>query len=208
MGEPAIGSYDHDEDLIAATAADGATRARAYRHPGTAVVLGRGSKAGRELDLEACLADRVPLLRRRGGGCAVLLDSGNLVVSVALAAGGIGDNLRHFAHLSSWLAAGLEALGIGGVRQAGISDLALDGRKVGGACIYRARGLLFYSATLLVSPDLERMERYLRHPPREPDYRRGRRHRDFVAPLPLPPGLDIDGLADGLGLLPAPTVMT
>ena len=27
------------------------------------------------------------------------------------------------------------------------------------------------------------MERYLQHPPREPDYRRGRSHRDFMGDL-------------------------
>jgi hypothetical protein len=27
------------------------------------------------------------------------------------------------------------------------------------------------------------MERYLAHPPREPGYRRGRRHRDFVGSI-------------------------
>ena len=146
----------------------------------------------------------MPILRRRGGGCAVLLDPGNVVVSAALAARGIGDNLRHFARLSRWLIDGLDRLGIHGLRQAGISDLAVGQRKVGGACIYRSRGLLFYTASLLVAPDLERMERYLRHPPREPDYRAGRRHRDFVGALPLPVGTDADWLAGKLGRLGPP----
>jgi lipoate-protein ligase A len=69
------------------------------------------------------------------------------------------------------------------VHQAGISDLARDDRKVGGACIYRSRGLLYYSATVLVDPDITRITRYLAHPPREPDYRRGRAHADFVLGL-------------------------
>ena len=34
--------------------------------------------------IEAVLDDGVPVLRRRGGGCAVLLDPGNLVVAAAL----------------------------------------------------------------------------------------------------------------------------
>jgi len=182
--ELAIGSYDRDEDLITATAADGSPRRRVYRSTKTAVVLGRGSKPALELHLESCEADGVPVLRRRGGGCAVVLDPGNVVVAVALAVEGIGDNLKHFERLSSWVIAGLGRLGIDGVYRDGISDLVLNDHKVGGACIYRSRGLLFYSVSLLVEPDLALMERYLKHPPREPDYRRGRGHRSFVAALP------------------------
>ena len=56
-----------------------------------------------------------------------------------------------------------------------------SGRDHGsGSCIYRTRGLLYYSTTLLLDPDLELVERYLPHPPREPEYRRGRPHRDFM----------------------------
>jgi lipoate-protein ligase A len=178
-----IGSYDRDEDLIAATLADGEPRLRVYPHPGTAVVLGRGSKPGVELEVPACVADGVPVLRRRGGGCAVVLDPGNVIVSVTLPVAGIGDNHRHFERISDWLVAGLGRRGVQGLRRDGISDLARGDRKVGGACIYRARGLLFYTASLLVSPEVALMERYLRHPPREPGYRRGRGHADFVDAL-------------------------
>jgi len=186
-----IAAYDRDEDLLEGTRRDGQPRLRVYRYPEPAVVLGSGSRPEQELHLEPCIEDRVPLLRRRGGGCSVVLDPGNLVTSVAMAVEGIGDNLRHFRSLGAWLIGGLERLGLQGVRQDGISDLVLADRKVGGACIYRSRGLLFYSATLLVDPDLERIERYLKHPPREPDYRRGRPHRDFVGRLAVADGEEL-----------------
>jgi len=189
-----IGAYARDEDLVAATLADGQARHRLYRHPDVAVVLGSGSKPERELHLQACEADGVQLLRRRGGGCAVVLDPGNLVLSAALAVQGIGDNRRHFRRLGDWLVDGLQRLGLS-VQQGGISDLVLDGRKVGGSCIYRTRGLLFYSTTLLLDPDVDRMERYLQHPPREPDYRQGRTHREFVGRLPVG---EVDGFRDDL----------
>ena len=73
-------------------------------------------------------------------------------------------------------------------RQRGVSDLVIGAagardRKIGGACIYRTRGLLYYSTTLLVGPDLDLVERYLPHPPREPEYREGRGHREFMGSL-------------------------
>ena len=178
-----IGSYDHDESLLEATREDGQSHVRVYRHPGTAVVLGRGSDPERELDLTACLADQVPLTRRRGGGCAVVLDPGNLIVSVTLPLPGLTGISRAYDDLTRWMIDGLELAGVKDVERAGTSDLSLEGKKVGGSCIYRAPGLLFYSTTLLVDPDLELVERYLRHPPREPEYRRGRSHREFMLSL-------------------------
>ena len=183
MTIPAIEAYAEDDELVEATRLDGQPRLRVYRLPRPTVVLGRGSKPELELELEACLADGVPLQRRRGGGCSVVVDPGNVIVSVALAVAGIGGSLQHFDRITRWIAGALAAAGIDGVHREGVSDLALGERKVGGACIYRARNLLYYSATLLVEPDVGLMERYLRRPPREPAYRRGRGHADFVASL-------------------------
>lgn len=40
--------------------------------------------------------------------------------------------------------------------------------------------MVFYHAVLNVSETPEFIGRYLKHPSREPDYRSGRRHEDFV----------------------------
>jgi lipoate-protein ligase A len=147
------------------------------------VVLGRGSRPEAEVHLELVEEDGCPLYRRRGGGCSVVLDPGNVIVAAAFAVQGIGQTPAYFRRLNQWLIAGLAALGVQGLSQDGISDLVMGDRKVGGTCMYRPRGVLLYSASLLVSPQLQLLERYLAHPPREPAYRRGRRHLDFVRPL-------------------------
>jgi lipoate-protein ligase A len=175
--------YTYDDDLIEATARDAQTRVRVYRVTDTVVVLGSGSRSDSELNLGACREDGVPILRRRGGGCAVVLDPGNVIVSVT--AGGLpfGHHRRHFDLLTGWLIAGLDRTGFNGIRQAGICDLVIGDRKVGGACLHRHRDRLYYSASLLYDADITRLARYLAHPPREPDYRRGRPHASFVMPL-------------------------
>lgn len=178
-----IPPYALEDDLLDGLDADGEPHTRVYTLPQPVVVLGRGSKPAVELHLDACLADGVPLLRRRGGGCAVVLDPGNVIVATARPAAGIGGNQAHFDRLTDWLVEALAALGHPGVRKRGISDLALGDRKVGGSCIYRRKGALLFSASLLVHPDLDAVERYLAHPPREPDYRRGRGHREFIGRL-------------------------
>lgn len=178
-----IGTYDRDDDLLAAARTTGAAQIVVYSHPGIAVVVGRGGDADRETRPAVIAADGVPLLRRRGGGCAVVLDPGNLVVACALPWPGIGAITSAFAQMSQRVAAALAACGVAGVVQAGVSDLALNDRKLGGACIWRTRGLLYYSTTLLVDPRWDLIDRYLPHPPREPAYRRGRAHRAFLTSL-------------------------
>lgn len=188
--------WDRDDDLVAAVQADGSARVRLWRPDRPHIVLGRGSDADRELNLDAVRADGVPVCRRRGGGCAVVLDPGNLVVSLGAPAPGIGDNPRWFRRITDWLTQALAACGHPGLRQEGVSDLAQGDRKVGGSALYRAKGLLYYSTTILVAPDVAAMERWLAHPPREPEWRRGRTHRDFVGPLA--PRTTADALAAAL----------
>src|SRR5262249_36514773 len=70
--------------------------------------------------------------------------------------------------------------------RAGISDLALGGRKFSGNAQQRKRGHLLHHGTLLYAFDVGRIARYLRLPPRQPEYRAGRSHRDFLRNLTLP----------------------
>lgn len=179
----AVQDFDWDEDLLDSVRREGSPRARVCCPSQVSVVLGRGSDPEIEVDVEAVRADGVPLLRRRGGGCSVVLDTGNVVVSCVLPLSGLGGTSRAFRVLSDWLIDGLMHAGVASVRPEGTSDLAVGTRKVGGACIYRTQGLLYYSATLLFIPDVNLVERYLRHPPREPGYRSGRSHSEFLGSL-------------------------
>ncbi len=178
-----IRAYTHDDDLVDAVRADGRGRARVYRPAELAVVLGRGSDPDRELHLAACRADRVPIYRRNGGGCAVVIDPGNLVLVAAVPLPGLDRVRESMQRCTEWTLALLARCGIAGVERRGTSDLAIGERKIGGASLHRASGLVTYGTTLLVEPDLECVARYLKHPPREPAYRRGRRHLEFMGSL-------------------------
>jgi lipoate-protein ligase A len=167
-----------------------------YPFEQTAIVAGRGSDLEQEVNLSQARMDGIPIFRRLGGGCSVFLDPGNLIVSIAFPAKGFGGIQTLFNQSSQWLIQGFQNMGITGLYQDGISDLVLENKKIGGSCFYRTKGFAYYSAAILVKPDLDLMARYLPHPPREPEYRKGRSHKEFLSGLDaFWPGITVEMLA-------------
>jgi lipoate-protein ligase A len=152
-------------------------------------VLGSSSRVVEEVDLAGCAAAGATIVRRPSGGLTVLLGPGCLVWSVITPhpAAMPPLDVLHATTLEP-LAAALRAAGRP-VERRGTSDLALvtDGRerKVSGNALRVRRAAVLYHGTLLDAFDLGLIDRVLRHPPREPGYRAGRPHGEFVANLAL-----------------------
>lgn len=198
MNGLSCGRFDWDDAFLAGAEAAGRPALRVYRPAETVVVLGAGSRPEREVNLPAAARAAVPVVRRPGGGCAVLLDPGNVIVSVALPLAAAPGIRSTFGRVSGWMIAALARLGLPGVEVAGVSDLTLEGRKIGGSCLHRGR-LAYFSGTLLVGGRIGLMEELLPHPPREPEYRQGRPHREFLLNLAdLRPALTPAALECGL----------
>lgn len=158
------------------------------------LVLGYSQTPEKEIDLEAAEAHGVPVYKRRGGGGAVYLDAGCVCVALRLRKRpdwGIRD---YFAAGNGFLSAALEGeLGLRTVAR-GISDLAVETpmgeRKISGSSLHLPRECAVYLASVLVSVPMARIDRYLRHPSREPDYRERRPHGDFLANVSGLPGMN------------------
>jgi len=153
-----------------------------YEPQEISVVLGRGSKE-EEIKIDVCRQDGIALWRRRGGGGAVVLTPGMLIITVLLREDGKACPFDWLHALGKEWCHVLGNLGIKGASVKGYGDVCLGDRKILGASIYNRRDVLLYQASLLVNCPLEFIPRYLNHPPREPDYRRGRAHLDFVTSL-------------------------
>ena len=160
---------------------------RLWEWPSPAVVLGAGGRLADDVDEAACRADGVPVLRRSSGGGTVLLGGGCLLYTLVLdgeRAAELAGIRSSYAYILSRVAAAFPELG--GVEQAGTSDLTAAGRKFSGNAQQRKRRFLLHHGTLLYAFDLSRVGRYLLPPPRQPEYRAGRDHAAFLRNLDLP----------------------
>ena len=78
---------------------------------------------------------------------------------------------------------GLGEMGVTGLGSKGISDITIGNRKILGSSMRKVSNKLVYHAVLNIAEDPALFSRYLLHPRREPDYRAGRTHNEFVTSL-------------------------
>ena len=171
-----------DETLLSAALAKGRSLFRLWWGDRPTAVLGRSEDAQRALDLEACRRLGVQVVRRPTGGGAVLQDEGVLDYSLVVPAPGVLDPQAVFRIGAAVVVGALTRLGVSG-QQRGVSDVAVGDRKISGSAqAWTRRGFLLHG-TILCHLDIDLVAACLRHPAREPDYRRGRSHRDFLTSL-------------------------
>ncbi len=155
------------------------------------LVLGQSNKADISLYTERVLTDQIPVLKRPSGGESVILTPKTLVISVRLIAEKLENPQVSFRKINNAIIKALTGLGIANLGYRGISDICIGEKKILGSSIYRKKNLVFYHAVLNISEDIELIGKYLRHPSREPAYRMGRDHKEFVTHL-LEQGYTID----------------
>lgn len=152
------------------------------------VVVGRSSRATEEVHLDVCQQHGIPVLRRSSGGAAIVTGPGCLMYAVVLSyrqhpALRMIDEAHRF--VLGKLVSALQPL-LPAVEFRGTSDLTVDQWKFSGNSVRCKRECFLYHGTLLYDFPLELIGTCLAMPPREPDYRQGRKHAAFVANLPVP----------------------
>jgi lipoate-protein ligase A len=162
---------------------------RLWESPDLAVIVGRSSRLDVEVDRLACRRLGAPVFRRVSGGAAVVIGPGCLMYAVVLdLAHPLRQPLRSVDQVHRYvlgkLAAAVQSL-LPMTTAQGICDLTLGEHKFSGNSLRMKRQWVLYHGTLLYNFPLERIGQLLRMPPRTPDYRRGRKHGEFVANLPV-----------------------
>ena len=188
---PTVGENLAMEDTLARAAWQSGRRVLRFWWGGPpAVVMGSSERPDQVVDEAACARLGVDVLKRSTGGGAVLQTSGVLNYSLVAPAPTRRDLKGTFRLGTDLICAILDSFGFAGTTE-GTSDVAIGSRKISGnAQAWRWKALLVHG-TLLVDFDHALAEAVLKHPPREPQYRWGRSHRDFLVTL-RSLGLDVD----------------
>lgn len=142
---------------------------------------------GKSLELEQEIwqhKGHPPVYRRISGGGSVLHAPGNLNYSLFLSLAAFPELMNVSLSYEKILAGVAAGLGPRVSRQ-GYSDLVVlcrgHLRKFSGNAQARKRGWIMHHGTLLYTKEaIRRIPYYLRPPPKEPEYRRGRRHAEFM----------------------------
>ena len=174
---------------------------RLWSNP-VSIILGRTCEAQKNLKNEylqdtlvshqkKIWSHRPLLCRRASGGGTVVHGPGNLNYSIFLPLDrhphmfGVKESYRVLLSMveKSLLAQGIPC------ELLGESDLVLNEsgvlKKISGNSQFRKHGILMHHGTLVIRKDLiEVVTHYLKHPPREPSYREGRGHAEFMGALP------------------------
>jgi lipoate---protein ligase len=170
-----------DEELLV----EGRGMLRLWETTDECVVLGQAGRPERDVHIAACRDADVPILRRCSGGGAVLLGLGCLNYSLVLPLEW-EPKWHEVRHSLTWVMSRMrQALAIPGLQCEGVCDLAMNRRKVSGSAQRRTRHAILPHGTLLYGFDPARAQRFLKPPHREPLYRAGRAHADFLGNLPL-----------------------
>ena len=147
------------------------------------IVLGQSNTAENSLIAENVIRDNVPVTKRPSGGEAVILTPSTIAFTVSKAFSVPVQFRDFFRTVNSLVIDCLAGLGVEALGSRGISDIVIGNKKILGSSMRNTHGCLIYHAVLNVSEDPSLFEKYLRHPKREPDYRTGRSHSEFVTSL-------------------------
>jgi lipoate-protein ligase A len=153
------------------------------------VVVGYANRVASEVDLGFCERHEIPVLRRCTGGGAVVQGPGCFNYSLVLpmshspALAGIASTndfilQRHQHALQTLLQAPVE-------RQ-GHTDLTVGGLKFSGNSQRRRKSSVLFHGCFLLHSDIDLIEKVLRFPSKQPDYRLNRSHKDFLMNLKVP----------------------
>jgi lipoate-protein ligase A len=147
------------------------------------IVLGRSNSAEKAVYTDLAEKDGVKIIKRPSGGESVVLSPSMMVFSSKFLLKKDSSPATLFKMVNKSLIDSLSGAGIKNLSSKGISDLTINDKKILGSSMYLKNNYLFYHAVLNISEDVSLISKYLKHPSKEPDYRQGRVHKEFITSL-------------------------
>lgn len=189
LSDPADHLALDEAALLLADAGEMPETIRVWQFDRPVVVVGRSTRVQFEVNRELCAVKGIPIMRRCSGGASVVGGPGCLMYSVVISLE-TRPHLRKIdaAHdyvIRRVLAAVKQQ--VDAAKLQGICDLTLNERKFSGNSLRISRCSFLYHGTILYDVDLSLLADCLEGAPRQPDYRKGRDHNDFVTNVALDP---------------------
>ena len=182
-----------DEALLdAAESGDGGEVLRFWESPDYFVVVGYANKVATEVNVGACEARRIPILRRCSGGGTVVQGPGCLNYALVLQITEAGPT-RNISTANQFIMernrdvlarlASDFRLPTSDIQVRGHTDLAVAGLKFSGNSQRRRKHFLLFHGSFLLSFKLALVTELLPMPSLQPDYRNHRAHGEFITNL-------------------------
>ena len=186
-----------DEALLdAAETGEAGEVLRFWESPTPFVVVGYANKIAAEVNVAACEAKGIPILRRCTGGGTVVQGPGCLNYALILSINETGPT-RNISSANQFIME-RNRVAISSIMHqpqtinlsvCGHTDMALDDLKFSGNAQRRRKQFLLFHGTFLHDFDLSLVNQLLHMPSAQPDYRDNRAHDAFVTNLKLSPVL-------------------
>lgn len=177
-----------DEALLERTENDGGETLRIWEATEPFVVLGFANRLREEADIVKCERTGLRIRRRVSGGGAVVQGPGCLSYALTFRtsdAGPLSSITGTNRFVMETHRRAIEELIHRPVHVRGHTDLETGGRKFSGNAQRRRRRAVLFHGTILYAADLELFGAALHHPSREPAWRGGRSHGEFLANIPV-----------------------
>ena len=169
---------------------EGAECLRFWESPEPFVVVGYANKVATEVNVAACEARKIPILRRCSGGGTVVQGPGCLNYALVLPI--TKDGPLHSIPVANQFIMRRNRAAIQAINHQpstincairGHTDLAIGEKKFSGNSQRRRKQFLLFHGTFLLDFDLALVSELLRMPSKQPDYRESRGHDRFLANL-------------------------
>ena len=149
----------------------------------TYIILGQRDNIEDAVEIEAVKAENATIMKRPSGGHSVVITPKTLIVSMISHEHELTAIKSFFHDCNMKIIIALQKQNVEGLSIQGISDIVLNGKKIVGSSMYKGKDFLFFHAVINLAENVNYIAKFLKHPKTEPEYRKNRKHEEFITSI-------------------------